>query len=38
MPDKATLVSITGRVQGVGFRMWTEHQAQMLGLRGWVKN
>lgn len=38
MPDKALLVSIRGRVQGVGFRMWTEREAEVFGLRGWVKN
>jgi acylphosphatase len=38
MADKALLVSIRGRVQRVGFRMWTERQAQLLGLRGWVRN
>ncbi|RJG46759.1 acylphosphatase [Mesorhizobium sp. DCY119] len=34
----ALLVRITGRVQGVGFRMWTQDEAERLGLRGWVRN
>jgi acylphosphatase len=29
---------IRGRVQGVGFRAWTQHQAQLRGLTGWVRN
>ena len=29
---------IRGRVQGVGFRAWTQHQAQLHGLEGWVRN
>lgn len=31
-------VLITGRVQGVGFRYWTERVARELGLTGWVRN
>ena len=38
MFEKAFLVSIHGRVQGVGFRMWTEREAHVLRLRGWIKN
>lgn len=29
---------VGGRVQGVGFRAWTRHQATLLDLRGWAKN
>lgn len=29
---------VTGRVQGVGFRAWTERTAGGLGLCGWVAN
>ena len=31
-------VRITGHVQGVGFRAWTEQRANALGLAGWVRN
>jgi acylphosphatase len=31
-------VFISGRVQGVSFRWFTQRQAQELGLTGWVRN
>jgi acylphosphatase len=31
-------LSITGRVQGVGFRAFVTWHAQSHGLRGWVRN
>ncbi len=31
-------VLITGRVQGVAYRAWTERNAKALGLDGWVRN
>ncbi|MGZ2456230.1 acylphosphatase [Rhizobium sp. IY2] len=36
--DKAVRVRISGKVQGVGFRMWTRDEAVLLGLTGWVRN
>jgi acylphosphatase len=29
---------ISGRVQGVAYRDWTERQASLLALSGWVRN
>lgn len=31
-------VRIAGRVQGVGYRYWTERVATEIGLSGWVRN
>lgn len=36
--NRSLHVIIRGRVQGVGFRAWTHHQAQLHGLKGWVRN
>lgn len=38
MNETAVRVVIHGTVQGVWFRAWTEQQATMRGLRGWVRN
>jgi acylphosphatase len=35
---KSIRVAIEGRVQGVGFRYWTQLTAQGLALDGWVRN
>jgi acylphosphatase len=31
-------VTVSGRVQGVGYRAWVEYQAVTSGLEGWVRN
>jgi len=35
---KAVRVSISGLVQGVGYRAWTEREAVLRNLSGWVRN
>ena len=34
----ASRLLISGRVQGVGFRWFTLHKAQALGIVGWTRN
>jgi acylphosphatase len=31
-------VTITGRVQGVGYRAWVEDRAKACGVQGWARN
>ncbi|SEK29386.1 acylphosphatase [Roseovarius azorensis] len=39
MPDtKAIHAQVSGRVQGVSFRVWARVEAQGRGLAGWVRN
>ena len=34
----ARRVRVTGQVQGVFFRAWTQDQARSLGVAGWIRN
>jgi len=38
MSKKAVVVTIAGRVQGVGYRYSAQRKAEKLNLRGWIKN
>ncbi|MBO0739134.1 MAG: acylphosphatase [Alphaproteobacteria bacterium] len=38
MASQTVRLRITGKVQGVGYRLWAMHTAAALGLRGWVRN
>lgn len=34
----AVHLTVSGLVQGVGFRAWTVRQARLFGVAGWVRN
>jgi acylphosphatase len=38
MSDRILRATITGRVQGVGFRAFVEGEAKRRNLKGWVRN
>jgi acylphosphatase len=38
MAEGALRIVVKGRVQGVGFRVWTIAQARRHNVRGWVRN
>ena len=35
---RAIEARVSGRVQAVGFRYWTQERAEKLGITGWVRN
>jgi acylphosphatase len=37
-PTTAVRILVSGRVQGVGFRAWVQHEAELRALGGWVRN
>ena len=38
MPTRTVCATITGRVQGVGYRAWVGREASRRRLDGWVRN
>ena len=38
MSAVARHVTVRGRVQGVGYRAWVDHEARAKNLEGWVRN
>lgn len=38
MPLKQVYITISGRVQGVGFRYYALQKAEKLNITGWIKN
>ena len=38
MNSRSVQVRISGEVQGCAYRDWTEKNAHMLGIAGWVRN
>lgn len=37
-PARIVRVTVTGQVQGVGYRAWTAQEAHARGIAGWVRN